>query len=91
MIHVFKSYYIDGDSYNYILKRKTRKKDQDGEIIYDVEGYYTTIEGAINGLRQKFGREKIAHGKEITLAEAYKQFKNLNKEFDKVISSKRKE
>ena len=91
MIHVFKSYYIDGDSYNYILKRKTRKKDQDGEIIYEVEGYYTTIEGAINGLRQKFGREKITQGKEITLAEAYKQFKNLNKEFDKVISSKRKE
>lgn len=91
MIHVFKSYYIDGDSYNYIIKRKTRRKEKDGGVAYDVEGHYTTIEGAINGLRQKFGREKIAGGKDIDLAEAYRQFRALNKEFDKIISSKRKE
>lgn len=64
MIKITDDYYLDADSRNYILRKRTVNQDETsknfGEEKYSDEGYYVSIESAVKGLITLLTREYIS-------------------------------
>ena len=60
MIKITDTYYLNADSNCYILCIKQDKLDKDGNVVYTNEGYYSTIEQALNGLIKREVRKFIS-------------------------------
>lgn len=60
MIKITDTYYLNADSNCYILCIKQDKLDKDGNVIYTNDGYYSTIEQALNGLIKREVRKFIS-------------------------------
>ena len=64
MIKITNDYYLDADSRNYILKKKTVVQDENsknfGEEKYSDEGFYASIESAVKGLLTLLTRNYIS-------------------------------
>lgn len=90
MVELIKGYYLDSDSYNIILKKKTRAKNKDTgkmETVYSTQGYFGTIEGAIKSMVNQHSKKLIECNKKITLADVYKELYSINNELDNIIST----
>lgn len=81
MIHLFKDYYLDRDSLQFILKKKSTVKDVNakhfGEERFEVLGYYPKIDQLIQSAIMK----KIKEQDYQTLCEIKLTQDNLIKEF----------
>ena len=49
MIHIKDDYYIDSDAYQFILKQDMHRVDKEGKPVFDLIGYYATVEQALRG------------------------------------------
>lgn len=74
MVKVTERFYIDADSNCYSLKEKTTIQDETsknfGKETYKDRGYYTTVEGCIEGIlkittREFVGKAEIQELKEL--------------------------
>ncbi len=57
MIHLYKDYYLNSDSYSFLIEKKHFSKK--GEEYFTIEGYYSYIEQALYALVSKVIREKV--------------------------------
>lgn len=83
MIRINDDYVIDVDENNYTLKKDLHKKvSKDDRMVdlYNVKGYYSSLESALNGAKQLFIAQYCAEG-EKTLDEALKGIREINQEF----------
>lgn len=67
MIHIIDDYYIDAvkSPPQFILKRRTISKPKDGGEPTErflVEGFYSTVRGALKGLAKQVSTDVIADG-----------------------------
>ena len=60
MIKLDKNYYLNADSNCYMLCTKSDRKDKEGNDIYNNEGYYSSVEGVLQGLMKKELRKFIS-------------------------------
>lgn len=81
MIHLIDQYYLDSDGNSLILKKKTNSVDKNGEVVFNSEGYYVTVEGVLKSLRRTYQR-RIIKNNDLSLSEAYEKFKALDKRFE---------
>lgn len=77
MVKLDKNYYLSADSNCYILYTKTEKKDKNGNDVYMNEGYYNTIESALQGLMKKELRKYISKKNIQTMEELLTEVKRL--------------
>jgi len=90
LVELTKGYFLDSDSYNIILKKKTRAKNKDTgkmETVYDIKGYFGTIEGAIKSMVNQHSKELIECNKKMTLADVYRELYLINNELDNIINT----
>lgn len=76
MIHIFDDYYIKGNPLDYSLVKKSNRTDKNGNPVYAVLGYYSSVANACEGLRKTMSRELVAE-KDLTLSEAVTAFKQI--------------
>lgn len=75
---------IEVNDMSYMLKKDRHRKDKNGDDVYTISGYYTSLEGALKGFR----KELIRYGfedKAMSVKEALKVVEKANKEFDAVL------
>ena len=84
MINLIRDYVIDGNAYDYALKLDTKKDDKDGNRIYSVVGYYSTVDGCVRGLYKTLCRKLVAE-ETLTLKEAEKRFQDIANELKAVM------
>lgn len=81
MIKIDNEYLINANETCYTLERKTKIKDINsrnyGKEVNEIEGYYTSIDGALNGYLKIKMRKYVAKEKENTILEAIKQLESL--------------
>lgn len=81
MIKIDDEYLINANESCYILERKTKIKDTNsknyGKEVNEIEGYYTSIDGALNGYLKIKMRKYVASEEENTISEAIEQLENL--------------
>ena len=84
MIKIDDEYLINANESCYTLERKTTIKDTNsknyGKEVNEIEGYYTSIDGALNGYLKTKMRKYVSNEKENTILEAIKQLENLRLE-----------
>lgn len=84
MIKIDEKYLINANESCYTLERKTKIKDPNsknyGKEVNEIEGYYTSIDGALNGYLKIKMRKYISSEEENTIQEAIKQLENLRLE-----------
>lgn len=84
MIKIDDEYLINANESCYTLERKTKIKDTNsknyGKEVNEIEGYYTSIDGALNGYLKIKMRKYISSEEENTIQEAIKQLENLRLE-----------
>ena len=89
MIKVNDKYYIDATSNCYVLRERISGQDVDSVIVddkgyvrkdrmYNDLGYYTTIEGLLQGILKTELRKFIAKSTENTLQDLVKEIQRLN-------------
>lgn len=87
MIKIDDEYLINANESCYTLERKTKIKDTNsknyGKEVNEIEGYYTSIDGALNGYLKIKMRKYVSSEKENTIKEAIKQIKDLRIEIFK--------
>lgn len=87
MIKIDNEYLINANESCYTLERKTTVKDTNsknfGKEVNEIEGYYTSIDGALNGYLKIKMRKYVSSEKENTIKEAIKQIKDLRIEIFK--------
>lgn len=84
MVRVNEQYVIDVDERNYTVKLDKHKTDKKGNPIYDVCGYYGTLETAIKGVIGSMNKSKLSQGTH-TLEEAVKIVCENNKQFEEML------
>ena len=82
MIQINDRFYINSNSNCYTLQEKvtiqdTNSKNYGQEMFKDL-GYYTTIEGCINGILKTNLREYVGKSTQNTLKELQEEIKRLN-------------
>lgn len=81
MIKIDDEYLINANESCYTLERKTTIKDTNsknyGKEVNEIEGYYTSIDGALNGYLKVKMRKYISKEKENTIQEAIKELERL--------------
>lgn len=81
MIKIDNEYLINANETCYTLERKTKIKDINsrnyGKEVNEIEGYYTSIDGALNGYLKIKMRKYVAKEEENTILEAIKQLESL--------------
>ena len=93
MIELVGDYFIEVDSYNYTLKRRSQgvsKKTNEPIITKTVIGYYGSLISAIKGAKDHCSREFLARDR-FTLIEAIRLIERLDEEFTKILNEKIKE
>lgn len=84
MIRVNDDYVIEVDTMNYVAKEDKHKTrvDKNGEEkdAYRTVGYYGTLKGALVGIKEDMFKSKAVSG-EISLENALKELKSIDKEF----------
>ena len=91
MIHVIDNWVLIVDENNYIIAKYMgdRPKKQGGgtEPIITGRKYYTSLTGALNGLREQMDKEVLA-GDFLSLTEAFNAVRDsnerLSQEFDRI-------
>lgn len=77
MIKIDDEYLINANESCYTLERKTKIKDSNsknyGKEVNEIEGYYTSIDGALNGYLKVKMRKYVSKEKENTIQEAIKE------------------
>lgn len=88
MIKFNDDYFIDVDESNYTLKQDmhTDSKDKDGNLRhnYRVLGYYSTLNGALLGLKEVLTRKTLSE-ELISLNEAIRRVVEVNNQFKEII------
>lgn len=82
MIKITDKYFLDADSNSCMLKEKTIIKDKEsknfGKEEYVALGYYTTVEGALNGLVKLELRKFISKPKIQEIDDLVKKINDLD-------------
>lgn len=79
MIYVTDGYFIVPTQYGYNVAKPTKGKD--GKPGWDYQAYYTSLVGAITGLRGIVQRERLSSEGEIDLNEAINIAQQVDEEF----------
>lgn len=79
MIHIKDDYYIDSDAYQFILKQDMHRVDKEGKPVFDLIGYYATVEQALRGYL-KTQMRGYASKPDIEIGEALDFFEQMIKE-----------
>ena len=81
MIKIDNEYLINANESCYTLERKTKVTDENsknyGKEVTIIEGYYTSIDGALNGYLKKQMRKYVSSEKESSIQEAIKKLEEL--------------
>ena len=81
MIKIDSEYFVNATESCYTLERKTTVKDVNsknyGKEVSEIEGYYTSIDGALNGYLKVRMRQYISKEEENTIKEAIKKIEEL--------------
>ncbi len=81
MIKIDNEYLINANESCYTLERKTKVTDENsknyGKEVTIIEGYYTSIDGALNGYLKKQMRKYVSSEKENSIQEAIKKLEEL--------------
>lgn len=81
MIKIDNEYFINANESCFTLEKKTTVKDINsknyGKETNEIEGYYTSIDGALNGYLKTKMKKYVSSEKENTIKEAIKQLENL--------------
>ena len=77
MIKLDKNYFLNADSNCYILCTKADRKDKEGNDVYNNEGYYNSIESALQGLIKKELRKYISKKSIQSIEELLNEVKRL--------------
>ena len=81
MIKIDNEYLINANESCYTLERKTKVTDENsknyGKEVTIIEGYYTSIDGALNGYLKKQMRKYVSSEKENSIQEAIKKLEKL--------------
>ena len=82
MIKVTDRFYINASSTSYVLQEKTKIQDEKsenyGKEIFEILGYYTTLENCLQGILKVTTREYISKEQENTVKELLTQVKLQN-------------
>ncbi len=84
MIQVDKNYIIDVDKYCYTVKIDKHKEDKNGNPVYDVWGYYSSLENAIKGVINAMNTAKLKRGTH-DLEKALQIVQKTNDQFTKLL------
>lgn len=86
MIKVNKDYVIDADELCYAVKLDKHKTytDKTGNVrkVYDIKGYYNTLESALGGIKKYMIIDSIKD-KDVDLDEAIAEIRKINEDFQK--------
>ena len=81
MIKIDNEYLINANESCYTLERKTKVTDENsknyGKEVTIIEGYHTSIDGALNGYLKKQMRKYVSSEKENSIQEAIKKLEEL--------------
>ena len=81
MIKIDNEYLINANESCYTLERKTKVTDENsknyGKEVTIIEGYYTSIDGALNGYLKTKMRKYVSTEQENTIKEAINKLENL--------------
>ena len=83
MIELFDGYVIGADSRQFILKKKMKSPDKQGNPVYKELSYHKTVEGVIKALWFLLTREQVQKQR-LTLQDAYNQFKGLTERMEQL-------
>ena len=82
MIKIDEEYFINANESCYTLERKTTVKDVNsknyGKEASEIEGYYTSIDNALNGYLKIKMRKYVASEEENTISEAIEQLEVMS-------------
>lgn len=86
MIKIIDNYYVRADNFQFTALQGKPGKTKQGDdcITYRTLGYYTTLTGAIMGIRQFDTIEALSDG-EWELDEAIKKIQEITNKFQKVL------
>ena len=84
MVRVNEQYVIDVDERCYTVKFDKHKTDKNGNAVYDVCGYYGTLEGAIKGVIKSMNSKALSEGIH-TLEQALNVVMANNKQFEEIL------
>ena len=80
MIKISDDIFIDADINNYILKKKVqRKKDDQVKEVFEVLGFYSSIEQLLLGLIKKELRKFISKKEEIDVQSLIREIRKLER------------
>ena len=79
MIRLKNNYQIQSDGNSYQLIYETDKTDKDGNLIYSIEGYYSSLEQCLQGYSRKVVMNKVAE-QDLCLYDVLNELKELKKE-----------
>jgi hypothetical protein len=85
MIVLTDDYVVTTNSHNYILMRDKHKRGKKGEPLYDVLGYYGSLNSAIIGAKEHCFRERISNDT-ISLTQAIDISTKVNAEFSDLLN-----
>lgn len=87
MIRVGDEWVIGTDPRNYMVARnRPRERSRNGatQVVYLFEGYFHTLEDALEYIRQEMIRDRLSRD-DMTLADAIRVIREMNAEFRKLI------
>ena len=88
MIRINEDWVIDVDPFNYTIKKDLHKqiKQKGGNVVdlFNVVGYYGTLDAAFNALGEQIIKDKLSTAC-YTLTEAVTALKECRKEFNELI------
>lgn len=84
MIQVDKNYIIDVDKHCYTVKIDKHREDKNGNPVYDVWGYYSSLENAIKGVIDAMNTAKLKRGTH-DLEKALQIVQKTNDQFTKLL------
>lgn len=80
MIKISDDIFIDADINNYILKKKAqRKKDDQVKEVFEVLGFYSSIEQLLLGLIKKELRKYISKKEEMDVQSLIREIRKLER------------
>lgn len=84
MIDLIKGYYIDGQTYDYALRKRTGKTDTNGNPVTKLVGYHSSVQACIKDCYKDMCLELVSREK-MTLFEALDGFQKLENDLREVI------
>ena len=83
MIKISERFYINANSNCYTLTEKTKIQDKEsknyGQDVFKDIGYYTTLEGCLNGILKTTTREFISKDEVNNISDLKEQIKSTRK------------